>query len=231
MKSGGRICIVTGERGSGKSTTCARVADGAAARGFRVSGILTERVELGPDSFRQVVDLATEERRAFGSQQADRGTGLNRDRVGERALSVSAISDPLTPGWRYESDVFDWANEVFCRSVSCDLLVIDEIGPLELLGGRGWVKALDALAADLFRLALVVCRPGLLIQLSDRLGGAAMTLLEVTPETRERLPGVILHGLSTTPACGSREEFDNQCHRNIMALESQEARRITPEDR
>lgn len=190
------ICVITGERGSGKSTVCARVARDAVTRGFSVAGILTERVEDGQDSFRRVVDLSTAETKLFGSQDGVRGRGQERDPAQDEAVNRSVMSDPLTPGWKYESDVFAWANKIFSRSSPCDLLVFDEIGPLELLGGRGWVKALEALSSPLFSLALVVCRPGLLGHLKKRLGEVPPMIFEVTPQTRTGLPAVILDMLS-----------------------------------
>ena len=42
-----------------------------------------------------------------------------------------------------------------------DLLVIDEIGPLELLHGEGWTAALPLLNSPVYRVGLVVIRPEL----------------------------------------------------------------------
>jgi nucleoside-triphosphatase THEP1 len=184
----GLIYVLTGDRGSGKSTVCARVAACAAERGLDAAGILTERAEGGQDSARRVVDVASGEERPFGARP-ERG-----------APGDPNTSDPLTPGWEYDPGMFEWANEVLSRSAPCDLLVIDEIGPLELLGGRGWAKALDVLRSGAFGAALVVCRPGLLKHLEVSLGGSPKAVFEVTPQTRDALPSriaeVLLRGLS-----------------------------------
>jgi nucleoside-triphosphatase THEP1 len=200
-----RICVVTGEQGSGKSTVCVRTARLAMARGFTVAGILTERVGSGDTSFRRVIDLSTQETRPFGSQDKGPGQGNERLRAWDKAASRLVGSDPLTPRWRYESEVFDWANEIFSRLSFHDLIVVDEVGPLELLGGRGWVKALDVLASAAFRLAVVVCRPSLLGELRKQLGGVPVTLFEVTSQTRESLPEAMLDRLS---ACHQQEDRD-----------------------
>jgi hypothetical protein len=71
-------------------------------------------------------------------------------------------------------------------------LVIDEIGPLELLDGRGWVTALDVLRSRAYGGALVVCRPGLLEELCKELVTVPTTLLEVTPQVRDGLPAVLV---------------------------------------
>ncbi len=58
------VYVITGERGSGKSTLCGWVAHEAGRRGHVVAGIVTER-EGGADpvSTRRVVDLRSGEAR------------------------------------------------------------------------------------------------------------------------------------------------------------------------
>jgi len=72
------------------------------------------------------------------------------------------------------------------------LLVVDELGPLELELGQGLVKALDVLAQGGFSLALVVVRPALLNEVTARLKGRQPIILEVTPSNRDQLPVQIL---------------------------------------
>jgi nucleoside-triphosphatase THEP1 len=187
----GLIYVVTGERGTGKSTACAAVVRKVAEAGVPVAGILTERVEEGQGSARRVVDLATGASRPFGSQNRSRGQGGQRSPTSAEGASTPAITDPLTPGWEYESEVFTWVNAILSRSTPCDLLVIDEIGPLELHGGRGWAGALEVLRSRNFRVALVVCRPGLLEDLEKCLGNAPGAVFEVSLQNRDALPGVI----------------------------------------
>lgn len=182
MRSHGLIYVVTGERGSGKSTICAQVARDAAGRGMSVAGILTERSSPEPGAARKVVDMRSGEVRLFGAQSVH-GSGSGR-------------SDPLTPGWEFDSDVFAWANQVFARSTPCELLIVDEVGPLELLGGRGWASALAALRSRDFGVALVVCRPGLLAQLETSLGAPPSRLFVVGVENRDGLPATIVARLT-----------------------------------
>ncbi len=181
MRSHGLIYVITGERGSGKSTVCAQVAREAAGRGMVVAGILTERSSPEPGAARRVVDLRSGQARPFGVQSA-RGSGLGQ-------------SDPLTPSWEFDSEGFAWANEVFARCTPCDLLIVDELGPLELLGGRGWTAALAALSSRDFGAALVVCRPGLLAQLETSLGASPRGMFAVDAESRDSLHAVIIEAL------------------------------------
>ncbi len=186
------VYVITGERGSGKSTLCGWVAHEAGRRGHVVAGIVTER-EGGADpvSTRRVVDLRSGEARLFGSREHGR---VPSEEAGCDA-NVGMTGDPLTPGWGYENGVFSWANTVLARSTPCDLLVIDEVGPLELQGGRGWFKALEVLDSGGYRVALVVCRPGLVQSLKDRLRVGVRGVLEVTPENRDALRAVTMAAL------------------------------------
>jgi len=175
------VYVLTGERGAGKSTLCRRIAAEAGRRGLSVAGLVTERLGDAPEAPRQVTDLGSGESRLFGSQ----------DRRHPSPAPVAAVgagtSDPLTPGWEYDLGVFDWANAALSHSLPCDLLVIDEVGPLELKGNRGWAAALEALRLGDFSAALVVCRPALLPDLKERLGARPVVDVEVDPQTREDL--------------------------------------------
>jgi nucleoside-triphosphatase THEP1 len=88
--------------------------------------------------------------------------------------------------------VFEWGNEVLSRSLPCDLLIIDELGPLEVLGNRGWSNALSVLDAGDYAAALVVCRPGLLDRLQERIGKSKGETHEVDLRNRDTLATVIL---------------------------------------
>ena len=180
----GTIRIVTGERGSGKSTLCRRVAAAARHKGLVVAGIVTE--DSGDDGTRRVTDLRTGENRHFGVQ-AKHSLGYESSRPPE--------ADPLTPSWMYDEGVFGWGNNVLTRATPCDLLVIDELGPLEILGDRGWFTAFEVLRRRQFGGALVVCRPALVLDLHSRIGVKQAPVYEVTLDHRDALPAIVLGDL------------------------------------
>jgi nucleoside-triphosphatase THEP1 len=183
-----RLFVITGERGAGKSVACARLAGLLRERGVDVGGVITERSEAGSD--REAVDVATGARRPFGRQ----------GQAGEApsAAPAQGVEDPLTPSWRYDDDVFRWGNEVFARDGDREVLLVDELGPVELLGGRGWTRPLERLAAGDFQTAVVVCRPGLLDRLSTLVGRPPDSLFVVTVENRDGLPGAVAEAVLTT---------------------------------
>ena len=47
------------------------------------------------------------------------------------------------------------------QSAPCDLLLVDELGPLEMLRGQGFTAAQAALAGGRYRLGIAVVRPAL----------------------------------------------------------------------
>lgn len=88
-----------------------------------------------------------------------------------RLLAVSQrASDPQALGYRFDEEALAWANGAIASAAPCDLLIVDELGPLEIEQGRGFVAAFDALREGGFRLAVVVVRPSLLEAFGSRLG-------------------------------------------------------------
>jgi nucleoside-triphosphatase THEP1 len=184
-----KILILTGERGAGKSTVCSRTVDLAQARGFTCGGILTLR-RTTPGSAtdcRDVIDARTGRSRQFTVHADD---------------TRSLAGDTVVQGrFRFDSRTLAWAEELLAQAAPSHLLVVDELGPLEIVRGRGWQTAFDVLQRGDFRLALVVVRPHLVEQARLRLPAAPTATLTVTPHNRDALPAEILLMLDqqTTP--------------------------------
>ncbi len=70
--------------------------------------------------------------------------------------------------------------------------MVDELGPLEIERGGGWLKAFDALRRPDFALALVVVRPELVAQAQLKLPAGATIVLTVRPDNRDDLSGHLL---------------------------------------
>jgi hypothetical protein len=152
---------------------------------------------------RVVVDLASGKRVPFGFRLYNNSAGeanLTEEAITSDELTTRdrlTAADELTPGWRFAPGVFAWANRVLASACPCDLLVIDEVGPLELEGNRGWVQALAAVTSGRFGVALVVCRPQLVARLRARLGGIAVGVREVTVVSRNDLVRDLLAEITT----------------------------------
>lgn len=168
-----RIIVLTGDRGVGKTTVCSRTATLARGSGYTCGGILT--VSRAGD-VRDLLDVRSKETRR-----------LTLERGKEPAV--------IQGRFRFNPETLEWGNSVLARAVPCELLVVDEIGPLEMQRERGLAGALGVLRGTDFALALVVVRPELLLQAQRRLPSSATTVLAVTVENRDRLPTVLLHML------------------------------------
>lgn len=201
MRQKGLIYVITGDKGAGKSTVCALVAQKARDAGLTVAGIITGRgTDDDPPSVRWVTDLRSTERHLFGSRRSGEEHASTPAGPNSRSSAIqSPVSDPLIPGWDLDPRVFAWANAVLAHATPCDLLIIDEVGPLELTGGRGWVEALPALRSGAYGAALVVCRPGLVNELESQLGTMSTSTVEVTLENRDSVPaGVVAKVLAAS---------------------------------
>jgi nucleoside-triphosphatase THEP1 len=112
-----------------------------------VAGILSPAVlEDGEKVVIEALDLRSGERRL-----------LARRRKGD-----SPTSGLLTPAWAFDEATTAWANSVLQCATSCDLLIVDELGVLEMERNLGWTAGLAAVSAGKYRYALVVVRPQLL---------------------------------------------------------------------
>lgn len=138
----GHIIVVTGWRVAGKTTFCKQAALHARNAGWRVAGILTPAVfENGEKIGIEVEDLVSGEKQLLAVRSTE----------GPSIMSIGQ--------WHFDPEVFRWGNEVLQKAAPCDLLIIDEIGPLEFERKQGWTAGLDALDNGNFMLALVVIRP------------------------------------------------------------------------
>lgn len=139
------LWLVTGWRGAGKSTFCREMLLAARAAGWEAAGMLSPGVfHAGRRECILAEDVRSGETRLLAAFEPRPETDLP---FGRLHFSQAALA---------------WGNQVLLASIPCDLLVVDELGPLEFNQASGWVGALDVLRTGQFRLALVVIRPELL---------------------------------------------------------------------
>ncbi|MFN2237352.1 MAG: nucleoside-triphosphatase [Anaerolineales bacterium] len=136
--------LLSGPSGAGKTTCCAEIITQVRAAGMSVGGLLC------PGVFKNG--------KKVGIDQIDIRTG-QRQRLGMRADKARLNTVGC---WQMDERVLAWGNTVVARLKAEDLIVIDELGPLELEEGYGYQEALRLLDEKRYRLALVVVRPALL---------------------------------------------------------------------
>ncbi len=141
------IWIITGDRQAGKTTFCQQWIDIARKAGWEVSGLLSPAEFIdGLKAAIWVEDLRFGERRLLASLMPTPGLEV---RIGK---------------WYFSGQVMEWGNEALKRSSPCDLLVIDELGPLEFDRLEGWQAGLTLVSKGDYQLALIVIRPEYLSQ-------------------------------------------------------------------
>jgi nucleoside-triphosphatase THEP1 len=172
--------LLTGERQVGKTTVCKRVAELARGLGRNPAGLLSLAL-LGEGD----LPLAY-----YALMVSD----------GERRLLARANGDlngPRTGRYSFDADVLSWVVDRLRGAISrsCDLLIVDEIGPLELKQGKGLAPLLSDFFADGLPPLLLVVRPELADQLQKRLSGLLLRTFTVTQENRQTLPNAIVQEL------------------------------------
>ncbi len=176
---GSRLALVTGNVEVGKTTAVEWVVALARAQGYVCAGVWSPaRVVGGQKVGIEAVDLSSGERRLLGRV----ATGGAGERVGR---------------YTFDPSVLAWVNGVLAAAIVArpDLLVVDEIGPLELEWGSGLAPVLEPLAAGRVPRALVVVRTWLLDALRARLRRIPTAIFTVDVETRESAPERVVEWL------------------------------------
>ena len=169
-----RVVLLTGERGVGKTHLCQQVAEQAGRRGYRCAGVLSRAVLEGEDKVAIIlVDVATNAERTL-------------------AVADEAPGELRWGRYRFVPTTLEWGSDLLTGATPCDLLIVDELGPLELTLGQGLDAALDVLEEGAFSLALVVVRPELLDTLRGQLHCAETRVVEVDLQNRDQLPGQLV---------------------------------------
>ncbi|MDP3176924.1 MAG: nucleoside-triphosphatase, partial [Spirochaetaceae bacterium] len=133
------LVVLTGARGEGKTYACVAVARRAAELGFRVGGFVSrsERDEGGLPTSIRIEDIVTGESRLLA----------------RRGAQLGGPSWPPSPGriggpepFGFSTLALAWAIELARRALESgpDLVIVDEIGPVELEQGEGLFPLLAA---------------------------------------------------------------------------------------
>ncbi len=150
------VLLVAGPSGSGKTRLCLRAAARSAEAGRTVGGVLSPRAEGGAREDAPILARALAPNLPGGETRV-----LAHPRPPNEGPE-DATRPLATPRWRFEPETVAWADAHLARLGPTDLLVVDELGPLELERGEGFRSALPLLDRGAYRLALAAVRPSLL---------------------------------------------------------------------
>ncbi len=174
-----RIGLLTGPVGVGKTTVAERVAGLARRQGLACGGLLAPAMinSCGQKVGIWGMDLATGERRVLARTDRDLG-------------------GPAVGAYSFDASALDWAEGVVNGAIgACDLLIVDEIGKLELWRGVGLAPILPRLVAGEAERALVLVRDSLLGELQARLAGVDQVVFNVSEANRRVMAPYILSEL------------------------------------
>jgi nucleoside-triphosphatase len=145
------LTIITGERGAGKTTVCQALIKLAKQRGLHVEGVISPAmIADGMKTGILVENVATGEERKLACLNEAHSQG-----------------DIITNHWVFNPDAMAWGSQILDQSGDCDLLVVDELGPLELEHQQGWVEGITAINKMNYRMGIVVIRPELIEKAKD----------------------------------------------------------------
>lgn len=173
----GALAIVTGPPGCGKTTLCRALAEAARGAGRDVAGVLCPAVFEGPDK--------------TGIAAVDLRGGETRPLARRRGPGGSAAAVPRR--WDFDEAALAWGDSLLARATPCDLLVVDELGPLEFDEGRGWTAGLGAVDSRDYGAAVVVVRGTLLARARARWPRAEV-VEAAAPGARARLESWLAAG-------------------------------------
>jgi len=170
--------LLTGRRGVGKTSVCQAVVELARARGSSPQGVLG--VALFDGSGAKVgfeaVDASSGQRWLLGHTAQP----LDGPRIGPYVLDSLGLERAL--------DVLKRA----CNGP--DLMILDEVGPLELERNDGFAPVLDILPLEGPGHLLIVVRPSLLPEIRRRLG-RDFGIYTVSEGNRDILPAHVVQEL------------------------------------
>ncbi|MCL7453522.1 MAG: nucleoside-triphosphatase [Anaerolineae bacterium] len=178
--SGPVIGLLTGPVGIGKTTVAERLVGLCRRQGVRCGGLLAPPIKnsCGQKAGIWGVDISSGERRILARTDRDLGGAA----VGPYSFDAGALA---------------WAVSVIEQAMgSCDLLIVDEIGKLELWQGQGLAPLLPRLAAGEAERALILVRDSLLEELQARFPAGSQAVFQATEGNRGQLPGQILATLT-----------------------------------
>jgi nucleoside-triphosphatase len=146
---GAAVVLLTGDRGAGKTTLLLGLAGRLRAAGLAVGGIAAPVVEVaGARAGYDVVALASGARAPLCRMEEGAG-------------------EPAVGPFRFRAEGLELGRAALAASDHRDVVMVDEIGPLELRG-EGWAPALPPVLARAGAVAVLAVRPGLVAAVTAR---------------------------------------------------------------
>jgi len=168
------VIIVTGAIGIGKTTVCRKLIGILQNKGYTCGGILTYKA-------------------------ADKGITIEDIQSGE-TKTLASINNlyhgPRTAKYSFNPKAIDFGIQAIDKGASSTILLVDEIGHLELRG-EGFVKALELIKSGAVKKSILVIRKELLSVFLAQLD-TQLSIYETTINNRDELPQKIYSSLTAS---------------------------------
>ena len=145
------ILLIEGPRDSGKTSVCERINKEFHETRVKITGIISK-----------------------GLYQEGRKTAIEAINLNDYSKKILARYSPgwdrqyPQREWEFLEEALVWGNERLGQAVPTEILIIDELGYLELEMNKGWSSAFKALDTNLYKVAIVSIRPGLVSRFNLR---------------------------------------------------------------
>lgn len=137
-----RLLIIEGPSGSGKTTWCMQLLEQAKLRKITIAGLLSPAVFMGNQKTGiELMNIQTGERRLLATR------GKSRE------------GSPARGPWSFDQEVLNWGNAILRSIPPCQVVIIDEIGPLEFEQHIGLLEAFDLIDVRRYMLTCLSLRP------------------------------------------------------------------------
>jgi nucleoside-triphosphatase THEP1 len=156
-----KVFIVTGTIGEGKTAWLAKLSGLLREKGVRVGGILALRiVEEGVTTGYDISDISSGDRTSFLRNTGTETMGVERFTMNDAGFNAGRNAlDPAS-------------------NLGNDVVIVDEIGPLELRG-KGWSEVLSALLLETRAIVVIAVRNTLTEAVIEQFGLAGARVIDV----------------------------------------------------
>jgi nucleoside-triphosphatase THEP1 len=183
------IIVLTGPSRAGKTTICRCVVETLRSRGLSVAGVLTEDGPgEGGASLQIVRDLRSNDRHVLARRH-----GEAAEAGATAATDCPNQTEPPPLLWEFDERGLAFGRRALrvAARAGCDLLVVDQIGPLEVRYRQGWTGVYEVVNAGHYNLALLVVNRKFVERFVADVG-LPCRVLEVDDSCRDQLPAAIV---------------------------------------
>lgn len=163
---GSRLYLLSGDSGCGKTSWCLQLVCQTKQQNIPVQGLVSPAVFVdGKKTAIDVIKLPDSAPCRLAERRAGECQGL------------------CTGEWLFDESQMAWADQQLAHLQPTDLLILDELGPLEFNQGRGWQSAFPLIEQRAYHLAVVVIRPSLVAEALQRWRWAETIIFPALPTT------------------------------------------------